>query len=402
MSGSARSAERPARRILVVGAGIGGLTAALALSRRGFQVDVAERAETLSEIGAGIQLSANAGRVLADLGLMPAIAAAAVEPSAIEVRSGLSGGLLTSLSGQALRQRYGFPYWVIHRADLQTVLREAVERDAGIRLHLGVEVAGFSETADGSSIRADAPALVSETFAAVIAADGVRSVLRSFISGAATARPANRTAWRALMPVDAVRGLIPVDAVCAWLGPRVHMVSYPVSRGTAVNIVAVIEEHSEHSGWGMAADFAALAPHFASWSPRVRAAMSAASAWTTFPLFRVEATGAWSSGRVALLGDAAHAMLPFLAQGAAMAIEDAAVLAARLAATTDVRPALKLYEAERKGRVAKVAAAAARTGERYHLAGPMAMARDLALRAAGKRLIFGEVDWIYRWQPSAG
>lgn len=389
------------RRVLVVGAGIGGLTAALALAGQGFQVDIAERSDELDEVGAGIQLSANAGRVLADLGLASAIADAAIEPSAIEVRNGLSGTLLSSISGSTLNARYDFPYWVIHRADLQRVLRQAVERSAAIKLHLGVEVGGGDASADHTGVRVRRPQLADATFAAVVAADGVRSSLRALVPGAATARAADRTAWRALVPVSAVGDLLPANAVCVWLGPRAHVVCYPVARGAAVNIVAIVEERSDQTGWGLPGAYPELARPLESWSPRVAQLLSLAESWKKYALMHVDPAGPWSADRLALLGDAAHAMMPFLAQGAAMAIEDAAVLAARLSAASDVPAALKLYEAERKGRVVRVAAAAARTGQRYHFTGGMAAARDLALRIAGERLILGEVDWIYRWRADA-
>ena len=399
MSNAARLAETGARA-LVVGAGIGGLTAGLALAGRGFQVDIAERAADLDEVGAGIQLSANAGRILADMGLSSAIAEAAIEPSAIEVRNGLSGALLSSISGDTLKARYDFPYWVIHRADLQAVLRQAVEKNAAIKLHLGVEVTGLG-AADRTGVQVRAPQLADATFAAVVAADGVRSSLRSSVPGAAAPRVANRTAWRALVPISAVGDLLPANAVCVWLGPNAHVVSYPVACGAAINIVAIVEERSDQPGWGLPGAFPDLAAHLQSWSPRLAQLLSLAESWKKYVLTHVDPSGSWSAGRVALLGDAAHAMMPFLAQGAAMAIEDAAILAARLSAASDVPAALKLYEAERKGRVVRVAAAAARTGRRYHFTGGMAAARDLALRIAGERLILGEVDWIYRWRVGA-
>ena len=398
MSDAARLVETAARRILVVGAGIGGLTAALALARRGFHVDIAERAAELDEVGAGIQLSANAGRVLADLGLSTAITEVATEPTAIEVRNGLSGALLSSISGSTLKARYDFPYWVIHRADLQTVLRQAVERSAAIKLHLGVEVTGSNVSADRAGVRLRVPHLADATFEAIIAADGVRSSLRSLVPGAAAPRAANRAAWRALVPISAAGGLLAANTVSVWLGPRAHIVCYPVARGTAANIVAIVEERSDEPGWGLPGAFPDLAAHLQSWSPRVMQLLSLANSWKKYALMHVDPTGPWSADRLALLGDAAHAMMPFLAQGAAMAIEDAAVLANSLSVSSDVPAALKLYEAERKGRMVRVAAAAARTGQRYHFTGGMAAARDLALRVAGERLILNEVDWIYRWR----
>ena len=403
MSDVAPPAAGTPRRILVVGAGIGGLTAALALSRRGLQVDIAERAEALSELGAGIQLSSNAGRVLAELGLDAAIAEVATEPAALEVRSGLSGALLAAVTRETLRERYGFPYRVVHRADLQSVLLKAVRADHGIRLHLATEVTGLEQDGDTARVRTSGAALLEhESYAAVAGADGVHSSLRRLIAGSALAQATYRTAWRALVPAEAVRDFLLPDAVSAWLGPRAHLVCYPVARGALVNVVAIVEEKSDARGWGLPGDPADLSARYAAWSPRLRALIALPAGWRKFSLTRVDAHGPWTDGRLALLGDAAHAMTPFLAQGAVMAIEDAAVLAERLASSADVPTALKSYEAMRKGRVMQVAATAARTGERYHFSGVMATARDLALRLAGERLILNELDWIYRWRPSGG
>jgi salicylate hydroxylase len=402
LSGGAPSPVSKSRRILIVGAGIGGLTAALALSRRGFEVEIAERAEELSEVGAGIQISANAGRVLAELGLDSAVAEVATEPAALEVRSGPTDGLLTSVSREKLRQRYGFPYRVLHRADLQGVLRRAVGDAVGIRLDLAREVTGMTADEGVGQIRSVGPAESHDrSYDIVVGADGVRSSLRRLIGGP-PARPAGRTAWRALIPVEAARDFMRADAVTAWLGPRAHLVCYPVSRGAQVNIVAIVEEETDAPGWGLPGEPADLIARYAAWSARLRALLAVPTSWKKYSLMTVDAGGAWAKGRVALLGDAAHAMTPFLAQGAVMAIEDAAVLARSLATIGDVPAALQAYAKERRQRVMRVAAAAARTGERYHFTGSMAAARDLALRVAGEALVLNEVDWIYRWQPSGG
>jgi len=393
-------AGTPRRRVLVVGAGIGGLTAALALSQRGFEVHIIERAEAFSEIGAGIQLSPNATSVLLQLGLGEALAAVAVEPSAIVVRSGLTGAALAALPGAIFRARYGTPYLVIHRADLQQVLLDAARRQPSVELHLGV-----SSTAhiDGNGeVRILGGALSEESFDAVIGADGVRSTMRGLVPGGLPFAFADRTAWRALATAGAVGELASPDVVSAWLGPAGHLVCYPVRGGADVNLVAVVEEVADHPGWGVDGDRLELARCFGAWSPRVRSLVAIPERWQKFSLMRVDASGSWVHGRLALLGDAAHAMLPFLAQGAAMAIEDAAVIAHRLSSTIDVASALKGYEMERKSRVARVAAAATLTGNRYHFTGAMAAVRDLALRVAGERLILGEVDWIYRWRPTDG
>lgn len=395
-----RSGERPA--IVIVGAGIGGLTAALSLSAAGFRIFIAERADHLSEVGAGIQLSPNAGRVLAGLGLERAIAAAAIEPTTLEVRSGTGGQLLVAVPIATFRQRYGFPYRVIHRADLQTILANAIAADPCIALECAATVADILPQPDGQLVRIRSARGVDVVPAvAIIAADGVWSTFRQRIAGSATPQATGRTAWRALIAADSARDLVAMDRTALWLGPHAHLVHYPVAKGAAVNVVAIVEERWDKSGWSAVGDPAEIGRHFAAWSPTARRLIAAPVSWQKFAITRVDAHGPWTDDRLALLGDAAHAMDPYLAQGAAMAIEDAAVLADRLRAIADVPAALRAYEAGRKTRVGLVAAAARRVGVRYHYGGLMAFARDALLRLAGEGLILDRNDWIYRWQPSA-
>jgi salicylate hydroxylase len=395
----AKSGDRPA--IVIVGGGIGGLTAALALSRAGFRAVIAERSDHLSEAGAGIQISPNAGRVLADLGLDARIAAAAIEPSAIEIRSAGDGKPLTSIDGAAFKARYGFPYRVLHRADLQTVLANAVAADPNVTLHLAATLSQYLPQSDGLLVRiAKAGGTEVVPAVAVIAADGVWSTFREKIARSARPAPTGRTAWRALVPADVVRNLVPMDRVVLWLGPDAHLVHYPVARASAVNIVATVREDWQKAGWSALGDGAEIARRFAEWPARARDLIATAISWQKYAIVEVPPEPVWADGRFVLLGDAAHAMAPFLAQGACMAIEDAAVLAAKLTGTRDVPGALADYAIARKTRVGKVAAAARRAGNAYHWNGPLAFARDAALRLAGAKLILDRNDWIYGWTVS--
>lgn len=386
--------------ILIAGAGIGGLTAALALARTGYGVVIVERAAELSEAGAGIQIAPNAGRVLAALGLEPHVAAKAIETAAIEVRNGTSGKVVKSVAGSAFRKRYGFPYRVIHRADLQAILLDAVRRDAAIRLELDATVAEQHVKGDGLLVRIRkrggtevVPAV------AVIGADGVWSATRETIAGSASPVPTGRTAWRAVVAADVARDLVATDRVGLWLGPDAHLVHYPVAQGAAVNIVAIVEENWDRRGWSAVGERSEIIHRFAGWAAAMRNLIAAPIAWQKYALLTVDAHGVWTEGRAALLGDAAHAMVPFLAQGAAMAMEDAAVLAGCLRGAIDVPAALRAYEIARRKRVLRVAAASADTGQRYHERGVMAFARDAALMLVGERLVLGRNDWIYRWRP---
>ncbi len=385
--------------LVIAGAGIAGLTAALALSARGFPVVVAERVESLSDIGAGIQIAPNAGRVLADLGLDTTIAAAATEPAAIDVHDGPTGRLIVAIATPEFRKRYGFPYRVIHRADLQSILAAAAVR-AGIRVDLGTTVEGYAAEADGLLVRTHKIGRGAELLpaAALIGADGVWSTLRETI--AASARPATtgRTAWRAIIPADVARDLVAPNHVGLWLGPDAHLVHYPVARGAAVNLVAIVEGSWNKRGWSAPGDAADLARRFSGWSAAVRGLLATATSWQKFALLELDPTAPWVAGRVALIGDAAHAISPFLAQGAAMAIEDAAVLADALDGAADLPMTLRTYAEARRARVVEVGAASRRTGDVYHFAGARALARNTALRLGGARLVLSRNDWIYRWR----
>jgi salicylate hydroxylase len=226
--------------------------------------------------------------------------------------------------------------------------------------------------------------------------------LRARLEGSRDARPIGRTAWRATLPARVAGGITATNRIGLWLGPDAHLVHYPIAGGRTVNIVAIVAENWQGIGWSEPGDPYWLAERFAAWAPAARRIVSAPAEWRKWALLAVDPDGPWRSDRVALLGDAAHAMPPFLAQGAAMAIEDAAVLADCLAAAPERPPvALKAYETRRKARVARVHAAAFKTGEHYHYAPPMATLRNAALRIAGGQLALSRNDWIYGWTPAA-
>ena len=387
----------------IVGAGIAGLTTALALDRAGLPSVTVERRNELSEAGAGIQLSPNCGRVLAALGLDEAIAAAATAPDSITVRNGLTGATTTALPVAAFGTRYGFPYRAIHRADLQAVLADAVRKAPLARLLLGTEVTAVSERGDSLDISISSPDGGEVIPAAgLVGADGVWSATRRRIPGSASARPTGRTAWRTVIPIDVAPPGERIPRVGLWLGPSAHVVVYPVAKGAGLNIVVLTEEAFDAEDWAVDAGDPNMVERFAGWCAELRALLATPSHWQKFPMHAVDPSGPWINGHIALVGDAAHAMVPFLAQGGAMAIEDAAVLARCLAASPDNVPAaFSAYEAARKPRVTRVWKSAFRNGEHYHQTGFMAAARDLVLRTAGPRVLLARNDWIYRWTPDA-
>lgn len=389
-----------ARDIFIAGAGIGGLTAALTLAALGFRVVVCERAEKLSEIGAGIQLSPNAGRVLDSLGLDNAFDTAACEPTALDVRSGPSGSLISSIPLTGTRQRFGFPWRVIARAELQAVLTAAVTTNPLIDLRLGTALVDFVDGADelllGTETRSGRSV---QPAAALVAADGVLSTFREKIPGASRPKSIGRTAWRATLPARAVEHLVPAMRIGLWLGADAHLIHYPIAGGRTVNFVAIVAEDWKGVGWSEPGDQYWLADRFASWAPTARRLIAAPAEWRKWAILSVDPGGSWTNGRVALLGDAAHAMPPFMAQGAAMAIEDAAVLAACFAQSpNDAAVALGRYVAARKPRVARISEAAIKTGKYYHFDQPMAALRDTVLRLAGRQLTLRKNSWVYGWK----
>ena len=375
---------------VIAGAGIGGLTAALALAKAGIRVVILEQAESLEAIGAGIQLSPNASRILFELGLGSRLAAA-VRPEAISIRRADGAPLARIPLGAAAEARYGAPYLVMHRGELQTALLGAV-REAGIAPMLGVRVEGFVEDGPGITVRA----ADGREFRArgLVGADGVRSRLRVQLGGGPP-RFTGRIAWRATIPGEAAGPS--VEAGCAtglWLGARAHLVHYRLS-GSRINLVAVTEGPDPGATWSAPGEPAEIRRRFTAWAREARDLVAAAETWRVWPLH--DGTPAVGAGRATLLGDAAHPMLPFLAQGGAMAIEDAAVLAAMLARTPDVADAFRRYEAARGPRTARVVRAARRNAWAYHLSGLPALARDTVLRFAGDRLLAG-YDWLYGWR----
>lgn len=390
--------------VAIIGAGIGGLTTALGLHDVGLTPTVHERGALDGDVGAGIQLSPNAVRVLHALGLRDALAGIGSRPDAVHFRDFASGRIIAQRPlGDVSEARYGAPYYQVHRADLQRLLLDAT-RERGIPIHAGRACSSVETDADGVAFHCGDGALRSDL---LIGADGIRSTVREALFGAETPRFTGQVAFRGLAPARDLPESCLAPRATAWLGPHRHFVHYPLRNGTLVNFVAVVETRDwQEESWTTPAEPGELSAHFRDWHPDVRALIDAAPDCFKWALHDRPPLPAWSAGRATLVGDACHPMLPFLAQGACMAIEDAWVLARLLEDREhedDPTPALQRYPRYRRGRTAKVQQAAREQGELFHIASPwQRAARNLTL-GLGVRLLpelaMSRFDWLHGYDP---
>ncbi len=400
--------------LAVVGAGIGGLASAVACAQAGFAVRVLEQASAFADVGAGIQLGPNATRILHAWGLADALSTVACAPQALHVRSGGSGSTLGLLPlGAACQARYGAPYLCVHRADLHgLLLAAALQHGASVETGVAIEsiaTNGRSTLAlSVKDLKNDSQTAL-EGLDAVVGADGLWSAVRQQLLADGPPRATGHVAWRALLDVQAVQGALPAgsgfscEEISVWLAPHMHLVCYPVRGGRWLNLVLIAEgpaawrSSAALADWSHQADPASLLALANTLHATPAALLRAASGWRLWALHErspVRSAKALAQGRIALVGDAAHAMLPYLAQGGAMALEDAAQLAASLSAQPhDVPHALAHYASTRWQRSARVQRRAARNGQIFHLRGPLEWARDAAMRTLGARLL--DVPWLY-------
>ncbi len=391
--------------ILIAGAGIGGLVAALALQQRGFEVALYEQAADLREVGAGVQISPNGTRVLYSLGLADAIRAVAVEPAGKEVRLWNSGATWPLFDlGPTCVARYGFPYLMLHRGDLQMVLVEAVRRSDPSAIHLGASVSRVTGTDDGVVVGlADGRTV---TGSLLIGADGVHSATRSAVFGQAKARFTGCMAWRGVVPMERLPRHLARQAGVNWIGPGRHVVTYPLRGGKLMNFVGVVERSDwTTESWTMRGTREECASDFAGWHSDVHALIDNIDDHYRWALLSRTTMECWTAKRTVLLGDACHPMLPFMAQGAVMAIEDGMVLARCLAGggVADLAIAFRQYEYERVERANRCVRAAERNRELFHNA-RLLDAED-AERYVGtewsEQRVFDRYDWLFSYDATA-
>lgn len=385
--------------MVIAGGGIGGLAAALACARAGWKVDLLEQALEFGEVGAGIQLGPNAVRVLQAMGVEQALRRVAAFPERLEVRNALSTQLLGMLPlGQRAQQRYGAPYITIARADMHGLLLEAVRAQGGVNLHLDSRVVGIAQ--DAQQVRVQT--VQDQTFEApvLLGADGLWSQVRKqVVADDVPPRVTGHLAFRAMVPQSDLSAHLRSQVVTAWMGPDFHAVHYPVRSGEWLNVVCIV--HGTVAGdpqsWDHSANAHELRSRMELAGGALHELIHAIPLWRLWPLTDREpmtSAAQHAKGRIALLGDAAHPMRPYLAQGAGMAIEDAAALAHCLQEVpNDVPQALARYAAMRWQRNARVQARAIRNGQIYHLRGLPQVGRDIALKLLGARLM--DVPWLY-------
>jgi 2-polyprenyl-6-methoxyphenol hydroxylase-like FAD-dependent oxidoreductase len=395
------------RTVIIAGAGIGGLTASLALARQGFRIIVLEKAERLEEAGAGLQLSPNASRVLIELGLQDLLASRVVTPDAICLMSARNGREICRIPlGDAAMFPADAPYWVLHRADLQAALESKVRNTPDIDLRLGCQFEDVGTHAKGLTVvQRRGTARQEELAVALIGADGIWSTVRHHLFPKVQPRFSGLIAWRGTVDATGLPREYTSRRVQLWMGPNAHLVAYPISGARQINLVAVVPGAWNRPGWSEPGEANEVKGAFASagWHAVPRMLIGAVDGWRKWALFTLPEGIKWTDGAVGLLGDAAHAMLPFAAQGAGMAIEDAAVLARSLSETQNeggpsVSAALKRYERQRSRRVARVQRSARQAGRIYHLSAPLAFARDLVIRAMGPERMLARQNWIYGWR----
>jgi salicylate hydroxylase len=389
--------------ILIVGGGIGGLAAALACAQRGAQAHVIERAHAFSEVGAGIQMGPNVTRTLFSWGLEKALREVVFTPERLQVRDVQTGRSLGVLRlGQRSLSTYGAPYFTVHRADLHQVLLQQVLNEGAARLSLQGEVDLIREEVDHLTVqgRGLTTALL-ETLQteALVGADGLWSTTRQHVTDHASPRVTGLLAYRALVPMHSLPESLRTQDVMVWVGPKVHAVLYPVKRGEYLNLVVIVRGQAPESleTWDHAANKQELNNAMGFAHADLKNVLEAVEAWRLWPLCDrppVRGPQDMAKGRIALLGDAAHPMRPFLAQGAGMAIEDADTLAACWAMSElPIEDRWRLYAQKRWARNAKVQQRSIRNGEIFHSEGMIRWGRDLAMKALGETVM--DVPWLY-------
>jgi salicylate hydroxylase len=386
------------RTVAIIGGGIGGLAAAASLLQAGFDVHVYEQAKALGEVGAGINIGPNASRLLHRLGLAERLGGCGIKPTTFDQRRWDDGRFLVRAPlGAMVEEKFGAPYYTFHRADLHDALASLLPAE---RVHLGHR---FTRLVDhGDRVEAQFESGTSISADVLVGADGIHSAVRHALLGPGKPRFTGCVAYRGLVPAERLSHLALERTTQIWMGPARHFVHYFVSAGRLVNFVAVTEEDSwQRESWVDRGEVADALAAFADWHAQVRAIIAATDEIYKWALFDRAPLPRWSVGRVTLLGDACHPMLPFMGQGAAQAIEDAATLTACLNKLEDVPAALKLYETLRLPRASRLQAMSQTNKTRFHLPdGPEQQQRDAHMAQGATDWSFAAIAWLYEHDAS--
>jgi salicylate hydroxylase len=391
---------------LVAGGGIGGLACALACAQAGHDINLFERAAVFESVGAGIQLGPNVTRILQGWGLADALKLVVAFPELLHVRDARSGKPLGQMRlGQTAAQRYGAPYATVHRGDLHRLLLAAVESSGRATLHLNSPIQQFESVASAVQLHLQDGSIT--TGDALIGADGLWSITRTQLLNDGPPAATGHVAFRALIQQSSLPAALRSSVITVWLGPKLHVVQYPVRGGEWLNRVCLLEADvparaTEPNTWDQAANAQLLQQAMVGMSTALQDSLCAVDTWRMWRLFQrppVASPHQMAQGRVALLGDAAHPMLPYLAQGAGMAIEDAAALAQSLNSPQPVEAQLQHYAQTRWQRNARVQRRATRNGQIFHAQGPVAWGRNFAMKLLGERLL--DMPWLYDEGESA-
>lgn len=383
--------------IALVGAGIGGLAAAACLLRNGHRVRVYEQAGQVSEVGAAVQMSANAVKVLYHLGLQDRLEAVAVKPRAFEFRRFDTGELLHEIPlGEAHQRQHGHPYYQVHRVDLHAALMEAVTQLDPQALQLGYRAVRAEEDAQGATVHFEDGRQARAEL--LVGSDGIKSVVRRHVVDAEPPVFTGQVAWRLAIPIERIEpALRPPLVSSIWCGPNNHAVMYYMRSGQVLNFVGCVERPWEEESWTSRQPWEELDQDYAGWHPMVRAAIDNVDRDQCYrwALNNRQPVMTWCTGRVALLGDAVHPTLPYMAQGAAMAIEDAAVLSRALQLDMPLADALQIYQNHRAPRAARVVRESTEMGELYHIAD----AQQMKQAFKDRNIAASRNNWLYPYDP---
>jgi len=399
MTGRATSSPE----ILIAGAGIAGLAMALALARIGRRVTLLEKRAASSEEGAGIQIGPNGSRILRNLGVAEHLASTLAHPESIRVMDGLNGRPLTRFPlGRDIESRHGAPFWSLHRADLHDALRTAAVADPAINLRHSAEVIDATSNSDTATAHLACGDAITSPL--LIGADGLWSTLRTRVLHGPPLIFTGKCAMRTVIPTSAAPAGISLNDTTIWLRPKAHVVHYPVRGGAELALVAIFDDADLGESWAHDADPARVAKRAHDFPAPLRNLLLTPMHWRQWSLYRPSGPITWVENRIALIGDAAHPPLPFLAQGGVMALEDANVLALLLQGVQDDAIPARLAEFERlrRPRTTRVMEASTRNGRAYHLDGLMRRARNAVLTATPPHIFMRQYDWLYGWKSDGG